>query len=61
MNENTRKTLAAHVAANREETELETLVEVLGERRAQNAVAAHVLPELIASEQGHGTDFRNVA
>lgn len=61
MNESTRKTLAAHVAATREETELETLVEVLGDSKAQAAVASHTLPRLIASEQGHGTDFRNVA
>lgn len=61
MNESTRNKIANHVAATQEETELETLVEVLGDRKAQVAVASHTLPELIAAEQGHGLDFRNVA
>lgn len=61
MNEDIRKSLANHLAADREERELETLVEVLGDRSAQAAVATHTLPDLVASEQGHGTDYLNVA
>lgn len=61
MNDSTRNSIANHVAATQEETELETLVEVLGESQAQAAVATHTLPALIAAEQGHGLDFRNVA
>lgn len=51
--------LRNHIAADREETELETLVEVLGDRRAQRAVKLHTLPELVASVQGHGMDHVN--
>ncbi len=61
MTDDMREKIANHVAANQEETELETLVEVLGDHKAQVAVASHTLPELIAAEQGHGLDFRNVA
>lgn len=60
MSPETRTTLANHIAAHTEETELETLVEVLGNRKAQRAVAAHTLPELVAKEQGHGMDHRHV-
>ena len=50
--------LAHAVQANAEETELESLVEVLGNESAQDAAHAHTLPELVAAEQGHGMDHR---
>lgn len=53
--------LANTVKAHAEEQELETLVSVLGTPTAQRAARAHRLPELVASEQGHGLDYRNVA
>lgn len=49
------------VTAHREEVELEALVSVLGDPTAQRAADRHRLPELIASEQGHGMDYRSVA
>ncbi len=61
MTEETRARLANTVQAHKEEVELETLVEVLGTPTAQRAAHAHRLPELIAAEQGHGLDYRNVA
>lgn len=59
MSPEIRKSLANHVAADKEETELETLVSVLGTPSAQNAAKSHTLPEMIAAEQGHGTDYLN--
>lgn len=53
--------LANKVTAHAEEQELETLVSVLGTPSAQRAAKAHRLPELVAHEQGHGLDYRNVA
>jgi hypothetical protein len=61
MTEETRNRIAANVTAIKEEAELETLVSVLGDRRVQRAVKAHSLPELIAREQDHGTDYLNGA
>lgn len=46
-------TIAESVEAGKEETELEALVEVLGDNVAQRCVDKHCLPELIAAEQ-HG-------
>lgn len=51
--------LANAVQAHKEESVLETLVSVLGDAPAQRAARAHVLPELIAKEQGHGMDHRH--
>lgn len=59
MSPEIRQSLANHIAADKEETELETLVEVLGTRKAQRAVKAHSLPELVARVQGHGMDHLN--
>lgn len=56
-----RRKMANTVQAHREEVELEALVSVLGDPSAQRAADRHRLPELIASEQGHGLDFRNAA
>lgn len=60
-NEEKRAHLANGVAAVKEEAELETLVSVLGTPSAQRAARAHRLPELVAAEQGHGLDYRNIA
>lgn len=58
-NEEIKNHLANGVAAVKEEAELETLVSVLGTPTAQRAAKAHRLPELVASEQGHGMDHMN--
>lgn len=51
MNDKSKCTVTEAVAASREETELEALVEVLGEGQAQAAVSKHVLPELVEATQ----------
>jgi hypothetical protein len=52
-----RATLRNTVDTHHEQVELETLVSVLGDPQAQRAADRHRLPELIASEQGHGMDY----
>lgn len=59
MSPEIRKSLANHIAADKEERELETLVEVFGTRKAQRAVASHTLPELVTRSQGRGMDYVN--
>jgi hypothetical protein len=61
MTEETRNRIAQNVVAIKEEAELETLVSVLGSPVAQRAAKTHTLPELVASEQDHGTDYLNGA
>lgn len=61
MTETQTKNIANAVTNMREEAEMEALVSVIGTRQAQRAVKTHTLPELIASEQGHGMDHLNGA
>lgn len=58
MNERAATKLANSVAAHTEEAQLEAVVSILGERRAQAAVHSHSLPELVAKEQNRGIDYR---
>jgi hypothetical protein len=61
MTEDMKRRISAHIAADKEENELETLVSVLGTPGAQRAADSHTLPEMIAREQGHGMDHRHAA
>lgn len=61
MTEDMKRRISAHIAADKEEAELETLVSVLGSPRAQRAADTHTLPEMVAREQGHGMDYRQNA
>jgi hypothetical protein len=56
-----RRKMENTVQAHREEQELEALVSVLGTTEGARAAERHRLPELVASEQGRGMDFRSAA
>lgn len=51
---NLSNTMAMLIVAVDEETELEGLVEVLGDQEAQITAHCHVLPALVAEAQAHG-------
>lgn len=54
MSEESRSRITEAVDAATEETELEALVEVLGNETAQRAAHAHMVPEFVWSLQTRG-------